>query len=591
MMQRMDLRLGKGEIDIFVPSVKLALEYDGEHWHKNEEDDVKKSDLIIGHGINLIRIREPGCPQLGAQYSIITTPVPKGTGVYLAPVLIKLFKMLREMGLLFANEPEVDIERDRQNILSQYAGSIEEKTFSAVCPELVIEWDYKRNGSLKPENINAFSSQRVWWVCSNCGTEWSQIIASRTNGHGCPQCAENKRVLSFRKSIIKQRGSFSALFPELLVEWDYSKNKIDPCSITSRTNISVWWICNTCGNEWEMSVAARVAGSGCPVCGHKKAVKSRIKTLLKLGDSFGDKNPDLVNELDVEKNDASINPYSFTSHSKQKAWWKCPHCGFSWEATFSSRTSGHGCPVCSNEKRVTSYLEKNLSDRGSLADEYPELMQEWDYSKNSIDPHKITSGNNTSVWWKCVKCGHEWKTSPGNRTNSKNPTGCPKCASVRNGVQSRTRNLVVGVNDLLSDNPELCEEWDYQQNQTLRPENCTKSSGQKVWWKCNVCHGTWQATIANRNMLHSKCPYCSNKKVLVGFNDLAHKYPEIAEEWSESNFPVLPNDVVYSSHRKVFWTCSKCGTIWESEVRSRTQFGAECPCCKKKLMGKLYQYN
>lgn len=34
--------LGKSEIDIYVPSLRLAIEYDGERWHQDVEKDKKK---------------------------------------------------------------------------------------------------------------------------------------------------------------------------------------------------------------------------------------------------------------------------------------------------------------------------------------------------------------------------------------------------------------------------------------------------------------------------------------------------------------------------------------------------------------------
>ena len=36
------------EVDIFIPSLKLVIEYDGGHWHKNKVDtDNRKNSIII----------------------------------------------------------------------------------------------------------------------------------------------------------------------------------------------------------------------------------------------------------------------------------------------------------------------------------------------------------------------------------------------------------------------------------------------------------------------------------------------------------------------------------------------------------------
>ena len=46
-------------IDIAVPSLKLAIEYDGYHWHKDKADnDLEKSDSLKVAGWTVLRIRE-----------------------------------------------------------------------------------------------------------------------------------------------------------------------------------------------------------------------------------------------------------------------------------------------------------------------------------------------------------------------------------------------------------------------------------------------------------------------------------------------------------------------------------------------------
>lgn len=52
------------EFDIYIPSLKLGIEYDGEHWHKDIAKDQKKDADAAEHGITLFRFREQGCPEL-----------------------------------------------------------------------------------------------------------------------------------------------------------------------------------------------------------------------------------------------------------------------------------------------------------------------------------------------------------------------------------------------------------------------------------------------------------------------------------------------------------------------------------------------
>ena len=55
----------------------------------------------------------------------------------------------------------------------------------------------------------------------------------------------------------------------------------------------------------------------------------------------------------------------------------------------------------------------------------PDLAEEWNYEKNSVNPTEVTVYSNKKVWWKCKK-GHEWQSMVNNRTAG---NGCPICSS------------------------------------------------------------------------------------------------------------------------------------------------------------------
>ncbi|MEK4385686.1 zinc-ribbon domain-containing protein [Solibacillus sp. FSL W7-1464] len=44
---------------------------------------------------------------------------------------------------------------------------------------------------------------------------------------------------------VTEEKSIAKLFPELLVEWDFSKNAtiISPTEVSKGCNLKVWWIC------------------------------------------------------------------------------------------------------------------------------------------------------------------------------------------------------------------------------------------------------------------------------------------------------------------------------------------------------------
>lgn len=92
---------------------------------------------------------------------------------------------------------------------------------------------------------------------------------------------------------------------------------------------------------------------------------------------------------------------------------------------------------------------EQMQKHSNLAYDKPELAGEWHPTKNGdLSPFDVSSKSGKEVWW-LGKCGHEWKTKIINRTSGK---GCPYCSG---------RYAIVGVNDLLTLNPELARQWNY----------------------------------------------------------------------------------------------------------------------------------
>jgi positive regulator of sigma E activity len=56
-----------------------------------------------------------------------------------------------------------------------------------IYPKLAKEWDYEKNYPLTPEDVMPHSSKKVGWICKD-GHKWDAIIASRSDGRGCPYC-------------------------------------------------------------------------------------------------------------------------------------------------------------------------------------------------------------------------------------------------------------------------------------------------------------------------------------------------------------------------------------------------------------------
>lgn len=338
----------------------------------------------------------------------------------------------------------------------------------------------------------------------------------------------------------------------LLREWDTARNApLMPQAVTYGSNTPVWWRCEN-GHEWKAVVYTRTHGSGCPFCAGKKAQAGF--------NDLATQYPELARQWDYTKNIPAL-PADVTNGSHRLVWWKCEK-GHSWRASVRSRVSGNGCPVCAGRQL--------LAGENDLATRFPELAQEWDRQKNgTLTPESAIPGSSRRVWWRC-KAGHSWFASISSRTYRN--SGCPVC----------TGKLVLpGFNDLASQNPVLAAQWDAERNGTLTPQQVTLTSNRKAWWICVKGH-SFQAVIASRAN-GTGCPYCTNKKVLAGFNDLATVEPRIAAEWYPTlNGGLTPEMVTPGSKKRVWWECAY-GHVWKAAIYSRTgKKKCGCPVCAGK---------
>ena len=265
--------------------------------------------------------------------------------------------------------------------------------------------------------------------------------------------------------------------------------------------------------------------------------------------------PYLLNEWDAERN-APLTPDTVYAKSRKRVWWRCEK-GHEWEVSLDVRSLGTGCPYCAGKRPVVG--------ENDLASSFPTLASEWSEKNGSLRPEDVTAGSNKKVWWRCER-GHEWQASIYTRVIG---GSCPVCAG---------RKVIPGENDLSALFPELAKQWS-RKNGAFLPTQVRPFSNKKVWWECELGH-TWQATPNARISAKSGCPYCMNRKLLTGFNDLKTRFPTIAAEWHPSlNGDLTPEQVLVGSHEKAWWRCAE-GHVWKAVIASRTgKQKCGCPVC------------
>jgi Probable Zinc-ribbon domain len=383
-------------------------------------------------------------------------------------------------------------------------------------PALAVEaygWD--------PEKYTAGSGKAVEWKCS-LGHIYITPIYSRTSKKptGCPYCANRKVLAGF--------NDLETTHPEIASEAD----GWNPKDFSAGMGKKMSWTCRE-GHKYESVIQSRSKGIGCPVCSNKK-VQAGVNDLEST-------------HPDVAKEAHGWDPKQFVSGSDKIMEWKCSKGHLFKSAIVNRAHKKSGCSVCQNKTIVAG-----IND---LASTHPALAAE----ASGWNPMEIGAESHKKMKWQCAK-GHIWNAMVNSRSRGR---GCPVCAN---------QVLQIGINDLKTTDPEIAKqayEWD--------PSSVTAGSKVKKLWKCNLGH-IWDAPVNTRfRESGNGCPYCSNHRLLVGFNDFATTHPHLLDEVNGWD----PQSLIAGARAKKSWKCSE-GHVWETSVGARTGTKESgCPTCAK----------
>jgi len=480
--------------------------------------------------------------------------------------------------------------------------------FAEAYPELISEWDYDKNGALVPELYSIHSQKKVWWKCKN-GHSWETSIANRTNGTQCPYCSGNKIMQGF--------NDLETLRPDLLKEWDYEKNIISPKTVGIGYQKKVWWKCNK-GHSFDCTVRSRVIGVGCRYCAHQDVIEGE--------NDFATLYPEMLKEWDFDKN-KDVDPHKVFPQTSLKVWWKCP-LGHSYIQTMNHKVGrNQTCPQCSREiktsfpeQAILFYLKLPFSDAISGFSDYgfeldvfvPSIMTAIEYDGVHWHTNNHTTVTESLKNKRCKELGIRLirvrepgldknigidceiiERSDFNTDASLDKAICDILTLLSitdydvNVYRDRIRiyNEYIKIRkkrNLAITHPEIAAEWNYAKNGELIPEIFVGNTNKKVWWKCKKGH-EWQAGIIHRTSRNDGCPYCGNRKVLTGYNDVATTNPELISEWDYIKNTISPQEIIPGSPKRVWWICPQ-GHSYDKPVRERTGMKrkSSCPICESE---------
>ena len=346
------------ELDIFIPSLNIGIEYDGLLYHnKNTKlKEEKKDNYYNEKGVTIIRVKETKETCLKDSEKIIWHKINPNY-IFLDDTISKVIKYIS------SNVIDINVKRDSTKIMASYLSYERENSIASRHPHLLSEWDYEKNGYLNPNYVSDKSCKHVWWKCEK-GHSFSMTPAKRTTrNQNCPYCSGRYATT---------QNNLSLKYPNISKEWNYERNLNEiPEDFTPTSGKKVWWKCSTCSHEYEMSISNRTHnGQGCPLCAESLRRTSFNKTILNKNGSFASKHPELLTEWDYSKN--KVSPNLITEFSKEKIWWKCKTCGNEWETSAHNRSNGSICPECAKRNRARKKRKAVLKydADGNLLKEY-----------------------------------------------------------------------------------------------------------------------------------------------------------------------------------------------------------------------------
>ena len=214
------------ELDIYIPSIRMGIEYDGMAWHKADkfEREIKKYNICHDHDIKLIRIKEGRKGFSGFEKYRNTADYIVGIGEdmfapgnlnfaiwqlqnYIAfcqncktngPLLLTSVSTNMDIPIVFPID--IDIKRDELEI-RKYMTKIKGKSLGDLYPKLVKEWHPTKNGEITPYKIKSHSNFKAWWICPQCNNEYYASVSHRAYGTGCPKCGILKNTKSRSKPV------------------------------------------------------------------------------------------------------------------------------------------------------------------------------------------------------------------------------------------------------------------------------------------------------------------------------------------------------------------------------------------------------
>lgn len=197
--------LGASSLDIYVPSLQLAVEYDGGYFHANKRsEDSLKTSLSRSHGIYVIRILEQTSQQPKSrkhnEISYYYSKKYKNIDIAIGELFRRINKRYG-LNLLC----DIDLQRDEKEFVSYVQAKFYRQSVACVWPESADYWD--EENPVTPFDVLCNSNSCYKFKCPHCGRRIKFKVGYDRNRkalYTC-RCEFTETELAFEEALKKYK--------------------------------------------------------------------------------------------------------------------------------------------------------------------------------------------------------------------------------------------------------------------------------------------------------------------------------------------------------------------------------------------------
>lgn len=259
-----------------------------------------------------------------------------------------------------------------------------------VKPELKSQWDFEKNNKLGifPEDCTTSSSKSVWWICQNCGNSFFARIFEKCSGKHYRVC---------QKCNVHAGTSFPEQAIKFYIQKIFNLKDVDKFKLDESNNMEIDILLKSLnvGIEYDGKYYHDLENEECfdrekrkyEICKKNKIYLIRVKEKECGYDS------NVADKVIYNKNlnTCIIEVIDYISR------------------TFNIEKIDREINVDKDISIILSRFRKIKREK-SLGYNKPISLEFWDYDKNSpLTPYDISCNSNDKFWFRCKKCGIEFK--------------------------------------------------------------------------------------------------------------------------------------------------------------------------------------